>query len=51
MSVSMAMYSLGKRQDADAVNEIVYRINISDHWYVQWYAYRALKRLGWTQEG
>jgi len=44
-----AFYSLGKRGEKDAVGEILRRIKVSDNWYVQWYAYRALKRLGWTQ--
>ncbi len=34
----------------DAADEIISRINNYDHWYVQWYAYKALKRLGWTQK-
>lgn len=48
--VCMAMYSLGKQHQTDAENEILSRINNYDHWYVQWYAYKALKRLGWTQK-
>ncbi|MCD6585189.1 MAG: HEAT repeat domain-containing protein [Desulfobacteraceae bacterium] len=49
----MAMYSLGKqshRKAPVAINEIIRRIKTSGHWYVQWYGYKALKRLGWTQE-
>ncbi|MBC2715538.1 MAG: HEAT repeat domain-containing protein [Desulfobacteraceae bacterium] len=53
--VCMAMYSLGKQNhfkapDEIATTEIIRRIKSSEHWYVQWYAYKALKRLGWTQE-
>ncbi len=51
--VCMAMHSLGKqnhRKAPVAINEILRRIKISEHWYVQWYAYKALKRLGWKQE-
>jgi hypothetical protein len=51
--VCMAMHSLGKqnhRKARVAINEILRRIKISKHWYVQWYAYKALKRLGWKQE-
>ncbi len=53
--VCMAMYSLGKRNhlrvpDKIMTYEIIRRIKASEHWYVQWYAYKALKRLGWTQE-
>ena len=46
----MALYSLGKQKNARAVPDILRRMNSSDHWYVQWYAYKALKRLGWTQK-
>ncbi len=51
----MALYSLGKQNrfkanDQIATTEIIRRIKSSEHWYVQWYAYKALKRLGWTQE-
>ena len=47
----MAFQSLGRRGDRDAINEILKRIKTSDHWYTQWYAYRALKVLGWKQTG
>ncbi len=46
---SMAVLALGKRANKETVKEILSRIKTSDHWYVQWYAYRALKRLGWRQ--
>lgn len=47
--VSMALRSLGQRRDKRAINEILAKIERSDHWYNQWYAYRALKSLGWRQ--
>ena len=47
--VSMAYYSLGMRRNKGAVTEILQRIQTSDHWYTQWYAYRALRALGWKQ--
>lgn len=47
--VSMAFYALGQRGDRRAIKEILRRIETSDHWYNQWYAYRALRRLGWKQ--
>jgi hypothetical protein len=47
--VSMAYYSLGQRKDRRAVHEILSRIASSRHWYNQWYAYRALRSLGWKQ--
>ena len=47
--VSMAFYALGQRRDSRAVPEILKRIETSDDWYNQWYAYRALRNLGWKQ--
>ena len=47
--VSMAFYSLGQRKDSRAVPEILKRIETSNDWYNQWYAYRALRNLGWKQ--
>ena len=47
--VCMAFYSLGRQNRLNAADEIIRRIKSSKHWYVQWYAYKALKRLGWTQ--
>lgn len=47
--VSMAFYALGKRGDKRAVSEILKRIEISRNWYNQWYAYNALRKLGWKQ--
>jgi hypothetical protein len=47
--VSMAFYGLGQRGDTRAVSEILTRIKTSVHWYNQWYAYKALRALGWKQ--
>jgi hypothetical protein len=47
--VSMAFYGLGQRGDRRGVREILTRIQTSDHWYNQWYAYKALRNLGWKQ--
>ena len=47
--VCMAFYALGHRGDRRAVKKIVKRIETSDDWYNQWYAYRALRVLGWKQ--
>jgi hypothetical protein len=47
--VCMAIYALGKRGDRKAISEIYKLINRSDNWYNQWYAYRALRNLGWKQ--
>ncbi len=47
--VSMAFYGLGRRRDSRAVKEVLTRIETSDDWYNQWYAYGALRALGWKQ--
>lgn len=47
--VCQALYALGKRRDKQDLLEIIHRITTSDHWYIQWYAYRAVKQLGWKQ--
>ena len=48
--VSMAFYGLGKRGDRRGVREILTRLQTSDHWYSQGYAYKALRNLGWKQK-
>jgi HEAT repeat protein len=48
--VSMAFYALGQRGDTRAIQQIMKRIEVSDHWYNQWYAYKALRNLGWRQK-
>lgn len=47
--ICMALASLGKRRNRAVVDTIINVLATSDHWYVQDYAYRALRRLGWTQ--
>ena len=47
--VCMALYALGRRGDKSAVKKILKNIETSDHWYCQWYAYKALRTLGWQQ--
>ncbi len=47
--VSMAFYALGQRGDKRAIKEIIKKIQMSDDWYNQWYAYKALRNLGWKQ--
>jgi Ca2+/Na+ antiporter len=46
---SMALYALGKRGNKHAIGRIMQVIEASDDWYHQWYAYRALRALGWRQ--
>ena len=46
---SMALYALGKRGNKEAIGRIMQIIEASDDWYHQWYAYKALRALGWRQ--
>ncbi len=46
---ALAFYALGQRGDPSVIKEIINRIETSDHWYTQLYAYHALMRLGWRQ--
>ncbi len=45
-----ALYSLGQRGGKQTIKIILDKIRRSDHWYVQWYAYNALRALGWRQK-
>ncbi len=47
----MAYLALGRRGDRRAVAEILERLKMEHRWYVQLYAYKALRRLGWRQIG
>jgi hypothetical protein len=47
--VCQVFYALGQRKNPAVVPEIMHRIKNSDHWYIQWYGYRAAKKLGWKQ--
>ncbi|MBN2420095.1 MAG: HEAT repeat domain-containing protein [Deltaproteobacteria bacterium] len=50
--VCMAYYSAGKRTEkrTETIKELLKRIKVSGHWYEQWYAYKALRALGWKQK-
>jgi hypothetical protein len=48
--VCMAFHALGQRGERRAVKEIINRMERSDHWYEQWYAYKALRSMGWKQK-
>jgi len=48
--VSKAFHALGQRGDRRALKEIIERIETSDDWDNQWYAYKALRTLGWKQK-
>ena len=45
----MALHALGQRGNRAAIPEIINRIETSDYYYSQWYAYKALRALGWKQ--
>jgi HEAT repeat protein len=47
--VSMALYAIGKRGNRDVVDKILQLIATTDSWYIQWYAYKALRSIGWRQ--
>jgi len=47
--VCMALRSAGKR-GAKWRSSILKILKTSPEWYVQWYAYKALKRTGWKQK-
>jgi len=46
----MAYHALGNMGRREAIGEILKKMKGSDHWYVQMYAYKALRRLGWVQK-
>jgi hypothetical protein len=48
--VCMALFSIGLRKNRGSINNVMAKLQTSDHWYVQWYAYRALRELGWKQK-
>jgi Ca2+/Na+ antiporter len=45
----MAYHALSRRRDKRSIKEILKRIETSNHWYEQLYAYNALGVLGWKQ--
>jgi hypothetical protein len=47
--VSMALYAIGKRGNRSVVDKILQLIATTDSWYIQWYAYKALRSIGWRQ--
>ena len=46
----VAYQALGQRRDRKGIKEILSRMETSDHWYKQVYAYKALRTLGWNQK-
>lgn len=47
--VSMAFWAMAQRKDTRFIEKILQKIQASDDWYSQLYAYRALRSLGWSQ--
>jgi hypothetical protein len=47
--VCQAFYALGEMGRRSAIGPVMQRLKELDHWYAQWYAYRALRKLGWRQ--
>jgi hypothetical protein len=47
--VCMVLQSLGSRGDRRAIAIVTDHLSRSTHWYEQFYAYKALRRLGWVQ--
>jgi hypothetical protein len=47
--VSMAFWALAQRKDTRVIEKILEKMQASDDWYSQLYAYRALRSLGWNQ--
>lgn len=47
--VCQVLASLAARNDKNAINLIYRKLTTTGHWYIQWYAYNALRRLGWKQ--
>ena len=47
--VCQAFYALGAMGRRSAIGPIKQRLVELDHWYAQWYAYGALRKLGWRQ--
>jgi hypothetical protein len=49
--VCKAFYALGRRGDPSTIVFLLEKLNASNHWYAQVYAYGALRELGWQQTG
>lgn len=47
--VCTAISALGLRRDIQARSTLLELLTTSRHWYIQTYAYKALRRIGWKQ--
>jgi hypothetical protein len=48
--VCQALESIGRKKSKPTETRIMEILKTSDHWYVQGYAYNAMRKLGWKQE-
>jgi hypothetical protein len=44
-----ALWAMGQRKNQALIPKIIDRINTTPGWYIQMYAYNALRTLGWVQ--
>ena len=47
--ICQAFFALGEMGRRAAIGPVKQRLVELDHWYAQWYAYRAIRKLGWHQ--
>lgn len=47
--ICQVFYALGERGRKSAIGPIQKKLMHLNHWYAQWYGYRALRKLGWHQ--
>lgn len=47
--ICQVFYALGERGRKSAIGPIQKKLEHLNHWYAQWYGYRALRKLGWHQ--
>jgi len=48
--VCMAYDGLGRRGTHQLIRPLLAKLRREPHWYIQWYAYRTLRQIGWIQE-
>jgi hypothetical protein len=47
--ICQVFYALGEQGRKGAIESIQKKLMNLNHWYAQWYGYRALRKLGWHQ--
>ncbi len=45
----VAYHNLGYLREKQVAGKILQQLKTSECWYCQWYAYKTLKKIGWTQ--